>query len=118
MPPSPRTPRSAASPKKVKPTDAAVGRWTTAEEAQLKKLVKELQKDGKKNWSSIATLLGTKRTAQAVAQHWKLMNVLDRGATPKKTAAKKPAKSKKMLLMGAAAAVVAAAAVAVKVYVL
>ena len=111
---SPR--RAAASPKRPRKPVDNVPRWTTAEESHLRKLVNAQPAGKNKKWGVIAEKLGTNRSPQAVAQHWKLMNVLDAkaaGLRTTKTAkvTTKQTRSKRVaLLMFAGAFVVTTAA--------
>ena len=91
-------------------------RWTTAEESQLRKLVSDLPAGKNKRWGVIAERLGTKRSSQAVAQHWKLMNVLDAKAaglrttkTAKVTTVRAHSKRVALLMLAGALVVTAAA---------
>ena len=112
-----KSPPKSTSPKKERKKGENMLRWTTDEESKLKKLMKD--KDAKKySWTDVADKLGTGRSSQAVAQHWKLMTVLDRGETPKakKAAKMTPAKKGKFMAVVGFSVLTAVVAYAAKVY--
>ena len=115
---SPRATRSASkSASKTVASEGVLPRWTSQEEALLRKLVSELADGKSKHWSEIAERLKTGRSAQAVSQHWKVMSVLDRTTTPTKKSRSKalprvPLRS--MLLVAGAVVVAVGAAYAAK----